>query len=263
MKPVLAWSRAVAGLLLVFAVAASAPVRAGTEPVRVFAAASLKNALDAVAAKWSEENPGKTVKSTYAASSALAKQIAEAAPADIFFSADEAWMDDLAGKGLLRDDSRIDLLGNGLVLIAPKDSTVSVDFSKSVDLVALLNGGRLALANVQAVPAGKYAKAALENLGLWSSVEEHVAQAENVRAALAFVARGEAPLGIVYESDAKVERNVRVAGVIPHTSHPAVVYPAAIVETSGNPDAKALLVYFASPEAQALFASFGFRPLRN
>lgn len=232
------------------------------ETVRVFAAASLKNALDATIESWKKADPSRDVTSTYAASSALAKQVEEGAPADIYFSADEAWMDALAAKNLVKPESRADIVKNGLVLIAPADSTVTADFNGAVDLSTLLGGGRLALANVEAVPAGKYAKQALVKLKLWEQVSDQVAQAENVRAALALVARGEAPLGIVYDSDAFVEKKVRVVAALPDRYHAPIVYPAALLATSSNGDAETFLSYLKSAEAQGIFASFGFRTLK-
>ena len=250
------WTTIISAAILSIVLAATG---AHAEPVKVFAAASLKNALDAVAESWKKADASRDVVSTFAATSALAKQIEEGAPADIFFSADEIWMDRLAGKGLLRDGTRTDIVGNGLVLIAPASSLAVADFSGPVDLQGLLSGGRLALANVESVPAGKYARQSLENMKLWDSVSASVAQAENVRAALALVARGEAPLGIVYESDAKVEKDVKVVAALPETSHVRIVYPAALVATSGNAQAEAFLSYLKSAEAQGIFATFGFR----
>ena len=174
--------------------------------VLVFAAASLKNALDEAIATYAQES-GKEVKASYAASSALAKQIQQGAPADLFFSADLDWMDYLAGKGLIKDDTRTNLLRNRIVLIAPRDSTVGqLRVGPGLDLASALGAdGRLAMADVSAVPAGKYGKAALEKLGAWPGVQGRLAQAENVRAALALVSRGEAPLGIVYQTDAAAD----------------------------------------------------------
>lgn len=238
---------------MIFTVSAHA-----AESVNVFAAASLKNALDAVATAW-QARSGHEARMVYAASSALAKQIAEGAPADIFISADEAWMDDVEGKALIDTASRYDLLGNTLVLIAPASSSVNVTLAKPLDLTAVLAGCRIAVADVAAVPAGKYAKAALTVLGAWDSVQGSLAQAENVRAALALVARGEAPLGIVYGSDAAVEPQVRVVAEFPSDSHPEIVYPVARVAASANPNAGPLLDFLKSPEAQSIFAGFGFK----
>jgi molybdate transport system substrate-binding protein len=230
---------------------------ATAEPVNVFAAASLKNALDAVSQAWKAES-GKETRNTYAASSALARQIEQGAPADVFVSSDLDWMSYLEEKKLIRTETRKQLLGNALVLVAAKDSGIRLELKQGADLAGALSGGKLALGDVKAVPAGKYARAALETLGLWSSVEASLAQAENVRAALAFVARGEAKLGIVYATDAKVENQVEVAGVFPGDSHPPIVYPAAVVVSSKSADAEAFVAYMSSPKAQDIFAAQGF-----
>src|SRR5262245_13898068 len=248
-------------ILLSLAVLAGFAIQASAEPVNVFAAASLKNALDAVSEAWKAET-GKETKNTYAASSALAKQIEQAAPADVFISADLDWMDYVAEKKLIKGETRKTLLGNSLVLVAPKDSGMKLELKSGADLAGALAGGKLAVGDVKAVPAGKYAKAALEKLGLWASVEANLAQAENVRAALALVARGEAKLGIVYATDAKAEKQVEVAGVFPEDSHPPIVYPVAVIATSKNPDAEAFVTYLSSPKAQALFTTQGFVRLK-
>ena len=227
----------------------------------VFAAASLKNALDAVAAGYHEAS-GKTVAISYEASSALAKQIEQAAPADIFFSADLAWMDYLAERDLIVPDTRRSLLGNDVVLVVPKDSTATTAIGAGFDLVGLLGpDGRLAMANVESVPAGKYGKAALESLGVWESVADRVVQADNVRAALAFVALAEAPAGIVYATDANAEPAVKVHGTFPADSHPPIVYPVALTTSSTNPDAKAFLDYIKSDAAKPAFEAQGFTVL--
>jgi molybdate transport system substrate-binding protein len=248
-------------LLLSLAILLGVAAQASAEPVNVFAAASLKNALDAVSEAWKAE-AGKETKNIYAASSALAKQIEQAAPADVFISADLDWMDYLGGKQLIKPDTRKVLLGNQLVLVAAKDSGVKVELKQGADLAGALGGSKLAMADVKAVPAGKYGKASLEKLGLWASVEASLAQAENVRAALALVARGEAKLGIVYATDAKAEKQVDVAGVFPEDSHPPIVYPAAVVITSKNPDAEAFVTYLSSPKAQEIFTAQGFTILK-
>jgi molybdate transport system substrate-binding protein len=222
----------------------------------VFAAASLKNALDQIVADW---KPAPRI--SYAASSALARQIEQGAPADLFFSADLDWMDYLAGKTLIRNDTRVNLLGNRIVLIAPKDSTLSLDLKSGVDLGKVLGGGRLAMANVDAVPAGKYGKAALERLGAWAGVKDRVAQAENVRAALLLVARGEAPLGIVYSTDAVAEPTVRVVGTFPENTHPPIVYPVAQTRDSKAADARAFLEHLKSAKARTAFGKQGFTML--
>lgn len=226
--------------------------------VTVFAAASLKNALD-VAVTAYKSKTGKAVTVSYAGSSQLAKQIEAGAPADIFFSADLDWMDYLAKKDLIDDASRVTLLGNTLVLVAPKDSTASITIAKDFPLLAALGAdGKLAMASVASVPAGKYGKAALTSLGVWTAVEPRVAQADNVRAALAFVAKGEAPFGIVYGTDAKAEPAVKVVATFPEDSHPPIVYPVARLKTSANPDAKTFLDWLISPEARPSFEAQGF-----
>lgn len=250
-----------AALAMAVAIGLSAPAFAD-EPVRVFAAASLKDALDAVAKAWSAENPGKTVVASYAASSALAKQVEAGAPADLFVSADLDWMDELDGKGLLAPGTRKTLQGNTLVLVAPAGAGVKLEPKEGADLAGALAGGKLAVADVKAVPAGKYAKAALEKLGLWAGVEPALAQAENVRAALALVARGEAKLGIVYATDARAEPKVEVAGVFPEASHAPVVYPIAELKAAANADAALFLAFVEGPKAAAIFKADGFEVLK-
>ena len=233
------------------------PPAAATERLTIFAAASLKNGLDAVSAAWSKETAQEAAIS-YAASSALAKQIAQGAPADIFVSADLDWMQYLAGMSLLAADTVVNLLGNKIVLIAPRDSSAETRIAENFPLAALLGDGRLAMADVKAVPAGKYGKAALQSLRVWDSVENKVAQAENVRAALKLVATGEAPLGIVYATDARAEPAVKVIGVFPAASHPPIVYPAAVMAGSRHPQAMAFLNFLQSSRAQAIFREQGF-----
>jgi molybdate transport system substrate-binding protein len=228
--------------------------------VVVFAAASLKNALDDIAGQWQRET-GKKAVISYAASNTLIKQIEQAAPADIFISADLDWMDYGQQKNLIKPDSRFSLLGNRLVLIAPKDSSVSATIQPGFDLATLLKGGRLAMGNVDAVPAGKYGKAALEKLGVWDSVKDKIAQAESVRAALLFVSRGEAPLGIVYQTDAAADPGVKIVGIFPENTHPPIIYPVALTKVSTNPDAQTFLNYLRSPAARAAFERQGFTVL--
>ncbi|MBX6322029.1 MAG: molybdate ABC transporter substrate-binding protein [Rhodospirillaceae bacterium] len=249
-----------AGLAVSVALALAVPASAAD--VLVFAAASLKNALDAAAAQYAKDS-GKTIKASYAASPALAKQIENGAPADIFISADEDWMDYLAGTGLVEPDSRFDLLGNHLVLVAARDSAATATIAPDFPLADLLgNDGRLAMADPSSVPAGKYGRAALETLGVWSSVEGRLATAENVRAALALVSKGEAPIGIVYQTDAAADPGVKVIGVFPDDSHPPIRYPVALIKASTNPDAAAVLDYLKSPTAQAIFTRHGFVVLK-
>ncbi|MCV9966606.1 molybdate ABC transporter substrate-binding protein [Pararhizobium sp. BT-229] len=230
---------------------------AAAEKVTVFAAASLKNALDAVNAAWQTE-AGKETTVSYAASSALAKQIESGAPADVFISADLAWMDYVADKKLIKDGSRSNLLGNRIVLVTSKKDAGPVDIKEGFDLKGLLGEEKLAMGAVDSVPAGKYGKAALEKLGVWSSVEKNVAGAENVRAALLLVSKGEAPYGIVYQTDAAAEKDVTIAGTFPEDSHPPIVYPIAITAESKNPDTAAYVDFVKSPKAAALFEGQGF-----
>jgi molybdate transport system substrate-binding protein len=239
----------------------SQPV-AAQKAVTVFAAASLKNVLDATGKAYEAQGRAKPVVSL-AASSALAKQIEQGAPADVFISADQDWMDYLASKNLIVPETRTIVATNTLVLIAPAASGAIADLKPGLDLAALLGEGRLAVADVKAVPAGKYGKAALESLGAWAGVESKLAQAENVRAALALVARGEAPLGIVYGSDAKADKTVRVVATFPPDSHAPIVYPAAVVKSSSSPDAaRAVIERLVSTEGQAIFAAQGFGPAK-
>jgi molybdate transport system substrate-binding protein len=230
------------------------------KPITVFAAASMKNALDEVNTLFTKQSGIKVVAS-YAASSSLMKQIEQGAPADVFLSADVDWMDYGIKHNLIKNRTREDLLGNRLVLIAPKDSKIgSVSIGPGFDLAALAGSGRIATGDVRAVPAGLYAKAALEELGIWSSVEPKIAMAENVRAALVLVARGEAPLGIVYETDAKVDPSVKIIGVFPEDSHPPIIYPVAMTKDAKSEAAK-YLAFLTTPEAKAVFERYGFRVL--
>jgi len=225
--------------------------------ITVFAAASMKNALDDANAAFTKQTGIKVVAS-YAATSALVRQIESGAPADIFVSADLRWMDQAVEKKLVKADTRVDLLGNRLVLIAPVESKVNeVKLAKGLDLVKLLGDGRLVTGDVKAVPVGRYAKTALENLGLWTAVESRMAMAENVRAALLLVARGEAPFGIVYETDAKVEPKVKIVGTFPDGSHPPVTYPVAAT-SQAKADAAAYLAFLRTQAAKAIFERYGF-----
>lgn len=226
--------------------------------VTVFAAASLKESLDEQVKVFSASHKDVYVRVSYAASNALAKQIEAGAPAHLFISADEEWMDYVAQKKLIVAASRRDLVRNDLVLIAPAASTKLMNIAPNFPLAAALAGGRLAVANPDAVPAGKYAKAALTQLRVWSSVMGQLARAENVRAALAFVARAETPLGIVYRTDALAEPRVSIVGTFPADSHPAIVYPAAIVTGQESAAARALLDALVSVEAKEIWLRFGF-----
>ena len=236
-------------------------VAVAQDKVTVFAAASMKNALDSLNAEWAKESGNETTVS-YAASSALAKQIEAGAPADIFISADLAWMDYIAEKKLVKDGTRSNLLGNRIVLVAPADKAKPVEIKKDFDLAALLGDGRLAMGAVDSVPAGKYGKAALEKLGVWSSVENRVAGAESVRAALLLVSRGEAPYGIVYQTDAAADPGVAIVGTFPENSHPPIIYPVAILSTSASPAAAAYLDFLKSAKATPFFEKQGFTVLK-
>ncbi len=242
-------------LLVLASWAALLSAAAHAQPLTVFAAASLKNALDEVAT-LAAVRP--TV--SYAASSALARQIENGAPADMFISADLKWMDYLQDRQLIRSATRRTLLGNKLVLVAPAGSTVSVQIGPGFPLAALLGNGRLALGDPQHVPAGRYARFALESLGVWASVAGRLAAAENVRVALALVARGETPLGIVYATDAASEPKVRTVARFPDGSHPRVTYPAALTRDAKAP-AAVFLEFLASPPARKVFEKHGFTPL--
>ena len=228
--------------------------------VTVFAAASLRNALDEAVGSYSK-NTGTKVAVSYAASSALARQIEALAPAELFISADLEWMDYLQSRQLIRPATRVNLLGNRLVLIAPSDSKASFPVDRNMPLVRTLGDGRLAMADPESVPAGKYAKAALEALGAWGAVAPRLARAENVRAALAFVARGECPLGIVYATDAAAEPRVRIVGAFPAGTHPPIVYPAAITATAKSAGAANLLQFLGSAAAKPVFEKHGFTVL--
>jgi molybdate transport system substrate-binding protein len=246
---------AIAGLAAM--VVATLPAARADDKVVVFAAASLKNALDDVSAAWKADT-GKEAIISYAASSALAKQIEQGAPADVFVSADLDWMKYLADKKLTRPDTEVKLLGNRIVLVAAKDSTAEATIAPNFDLAALIGDSRLAIGDVKAVPAGKYGKAALESLGVWASVEARIAQAENVRAALKLVATGEAVLGIVYATDAVAEPAVKVIGTFPQDMHPPIVYPVGLTAESKNVDATAFEKYLQSAKAKELFEAQGF-----
>jgi molybdate transport system substrate-binding protein len=248
---------------LVFAIAAAiaaatmSPTAVAQDRIVVFAAASMKDSLDSFNAAFSKRANTNVVVS-YAATSALMKQIESGAPADVFASADLEWMDYGAQHKLIKEDTRFNLLGNRLVLIAPKDSKIAdVAIGPGLDLARLAGDGRIVTADVRAVPVGKYAKAALENLGSWTAAERKFAMVENVRAALTLVARGEAVLGIVYETDAKVEPNVKIVGRFPSDSHPPIIYPVALTATA-KPAAAHYLAHLHSPEAKGIFEGYGF-----
>lgn len=239
------------------ALLALAPAHARARPPLVFAAASLQEALSDAAAAWQRRGHPRPVLS-FAASSALARQIEAGAPADLFVSADEEWMDVLERSRLLRSGTRARLVGNALVLIAPAASRVRLTVAPRFPLARALGTGRLAIADPAAVPAGRYARAALTALGVWGAVAGSLAPAENVRAALAFVERGEAPLGIVYATDARASARVRVVGRFPPATHPPIAYPIAALRGSTNPHAEAFRRFLLSPAGRSIFRRHGF-----
>jgi len=249
-------SRLATLLLAVLACLAVLPVGAQAQAPTILAAASLKDALDEVAVSYRQEKRSQVV-IAYGASSALARQIENGAPADLFISADLDWMDYVEKKALLAPGTRRNLLGNRLVLIAPAKQPLKLVPAPGFPIAKALGNGRIALADPQSVPAGKYAKAAFEKLGVWDHVAGRVAAAENVRAALALVARGETPLGVVYQTDASAERGVMVAGVFPADSHPPIVYPVAALKTAKAP-ARPFLEFLSQPQARAIFEKHGF-----
>lgn len=253
----------VAVAALVFTAGLGTPAFASRDVV-VFAAASLKTALDDISAQYQHVTGRHTVIS-FAASSALARQIEAGAPADIYISANLSWMDYLQKHKLIKPGTRSTLLGNELVLVASKDSAINkIAIKPGFPLAQLLGkNGYLAMANTDAVPAGKYGKAALKSLGVWPSVKSRIAQAANVRAALALVSRNEAPLGIVYQTDVAADPNTKIVGVFPESSHPPIRYPMAITASSTNPDAPAFVTYLHSAKARPLFEKQGFTVLSH
>jgi molybdate transport system substrate-binding protein len=250
-----------AGLFVALSIlsgSALSPAAAQDKSLTVFAAASMKNALDDIDAAYTAKTGVKIVAS-YAASSALAKQIEQGAPADVFVSADTDWMDYAAGKKNVNESTRVNLLGNSIVLIAPKDSKIDdVAIGQGFDLAKLAGDGKIATGDVKAVPVGKYAKAALEKLGAWSAAEPKFAMAESVRAALTLVARGEAALGIVYSTDAKVEPGVKIVGTFPADSHPAIIYPVAAT-TTAKAEVTDYLAFLRSSTAKTILEKYGFK----
>jgi molybdate transport system substrate-binding protein len=250
--------RSLRGLFVALAVSALVlPGIARAADLLVFAAASLKEALDEADAAWVKTG-GTPVAVSYLASGPLANQIENGAPADLFISADLDWMDYLQQKQMIRPETRADLLGNSLVLIAPASSTLKLAIAPGFPIAASLGDGRLAVGEPQSVPAGTYAKAALEKLGVWDAVEPKLARAENVRAVLALVSRGEAPLGIVYATDAAADPGVKIIGTFPEDSHKPIIYPIAITTASRHPDAAKFLAWLRSPAAAPYFEHRGF-----
>ncbi|MBV1895334.1 MAG: molybdate ABC transporter substrate-binding protein [Rhodobacteraceae bacterium] len=236
---------------------AGQPVQAQSRPVTVFAAASLKTALDDVVTLYGDET-GKTVHISYAASSALAWQIRYGAPADIFISANSGWMDWLQQDGLLRDETRIDLLSNRLVLIAAPGNNVQLEIAPGFDLAGAIGKSRLAMALTDAVPAGIYGRASLQHLGVWDNMADRIAQSDNVRTALIHVATGQATLGIVYATDAMADPRVRIVGEFPSDSHPEILYPAALLNENPSPDAVLFFGFLNGDKARLIFDENGF-----
>ena len=249
-------------VLLLGATIAAAPAAQAGPRITVFAAASLKNALDDVAAAF-EQGQDFEVSLSYAGSSGLARQIQLGAPAQIFISANTTWMDALEVLGLLVPGSRVDLLGNQLVLIAGSEADIDLKIAPGMDLAGALQGGRLATALVDAVPAGIYGRAALVSLGVWDQVQDRTVQTDNVRAALRLVALQEAPLGIVYATDAAAEPRVRVVGVFPRDLYPPITYPAALTGPQDSAAARAFFRFLAGPEARVIFRRHGFEALQG
>jgi molybdate transport system substrate-binding protein len=248
-----------AALATGFVASLHAPAPAQERPLLIFAAASLKGPLDAAAAEWTVRG-GKAVAISYAASNALARQLEQGAPADLFISADLDWMDWAQERALIRPQSRVNLLGNDLVLVAPLDSAARLTLEKGAPLAAAIGDSKLATGQIDSVPVGRYAKQALTWLGAWDQVAPKIAGAESARAALALVARGEAAFGVVYGSDAKAEPKVKLVARFPEESHPPIVYPGAVTAASPAPDAaKDLLRALASPAGRAAFEAAGFK----
>ncbi|MGC1558441.1 MAG: molybdate ABC transporter substrate-binding protein [Bradyrhizobium sp.] len=250
-----------AGIIIAFTILCGGsllpPASAQDRNLTIFAAASMKNALDDIGTAFTAKS-GVKVSASYAASSVLARQIEQGAPADIFMSADTDWMDYATAKKAINEATRTNLLGNSIVLIAPKDSKIDkVTIGQGFDLAKLAGNGRIATGDVSAVPVGKYAKAALEKFGAWQAAEPKFAMAESVRAALTLVARGEAVLGIVYATDARVEPDVRIIGTFPADSHPPIVYPVAAT-SNARPQATDYLAFLRTPAAKTIFEKYGF-----
>jgi molybdate transport system substrate-binding protein len=242
-------------LSAILAIALATPAAAQRAPL-VLAAASLQESMTAAAAAWAKQGHPKPIIS-FAASSALARQVASGAPADLFVSADEDWMNDLAAKNLIVASTRVTFLGNRLAVAAPAGSTVRIPVRPPAALAKVLAAGPLAMADTP-VPAGKYGQQALEKLGVWGRVSPNVVRAENVRATLALVERGAAPLGIVYATDAKASAKVRIAGVFPENTHPPITYPVARLKSSTNPEAEAFRRFLVSRAGKAIFVRYGF-----
>lgn len=244
---------------LILLLLALLPMPAFAAPPLVLAAASLQESLNAAADVWAAKHHERPVLS-FASSSVLAKQIDAGAPADIFISADEPWMDDVARHGLTKPGTRVSFLANALVLVAPAASARPVTIKPGFPLAKLLGGGKLAMGEVNSVPAGKYGKEALARLGVWDAVASHVAGADNVRSALALVERGEAPYGIVYATDAYASKGVKIVGVFPEASHAPITYPIALLTASTSPDAESFRRFLISGAGKVIFKRYGFQP---
>jgi len=266
MSPMSRRGLAVLALALMMAVPAAAPLHAqkpavpppgDKRPIVVFAAASLKTALDEIAAAFKKDT-GNELTINYASSAVLAKQIEQGAPADIFVSADLQWMDYLEKAAQIKPLTRRNLLGNKLVLVEPGDQETKLEIAKGFDLAGATGNGKIAVCSITSCPGGIYAKEALETLGVFAAVEPKLAQADNIRAALALVARGEARFGIVYATDAKAEPKVRTVGTFPESSHKPIVYPVALVATSTNPAAPKALSFLSSQAATKILLAQGF-----
>jgi molybdate transport system substrate-binding protein len=246
--------------LLVLACIPTAPARTADDrnhEILVFAAASLTNVLDEIGAAYTQQT-GQTVKFSYAASSALARQLEAGARADVLFPADLEWMDYVQTRGLIDRTTRRNILRNRLALVAPADSRIELKIAPGFALAAALGNRRLATGDPESVPVGKYARSALTSLGVWNDVADRLVRAENVRSALAFIARGETPLGIVYETDAKIEKRVRVVDFFPADSHPPIVYPVAVT-AQARPTARQFIDFLQSSAAQNTFEKYGFQ----
>lgn len=248
-------ARWIAAIMLIAATSMSA----SAQEIRVLAAASLSNVLDRLCQSWAAKGEPKCV-TVYAASSALARQIENGAPGDVFISADEPWMKHVVDKKMVKVETQRALATNLLVIIAPADSKVALTPGPNFGIAAALGDGRLSLADPEAVPAGRYAREALTHFGVWDQVANRIARAENVRDAMAFVARSAAPLGIVYSTDAKVEPKVRIVAAFPEGSHPPVVYPMAVTANAKSPRAQAFLDFLMTSESQTTLADAGFGP---
>jgi molybdate transport system substrate-binding protein len=249
-------------ILAILAIAAVHLCGAGAcraQDVSVFAAASLTNAITEIGEKFAAQGLG-GIKPAYAASSTLAKQIENGAPADVFMSADLEWMDYLAAKGLIVAASRVNLVGNTLVLVAPADAnTPDIHIGSGVSIARLAGEGRIATGDPDHVPVGKYARQAFEKLGQWAEIEPKLARMDSVRAALALVERGEVPFGIVYATDAALSKKVKVVATFPDTLHPPIVYPAALVAGRDSAAGRAFMDFLSRPEAKGIFAKYGFK----